>query len=146
MGNLNHEPDTMSADFTTHSASGCSKQCGWFRSWQLSLLVLPVAVIAAIALFLWLQKPDYLSLLWRDPVGIKMLSVAGTLLVVGAAVYLGGSLVINRFVAYPEWGTLATVLQMLLVLAWLVLFCMPGVYVVLIGPAAIQIQQNMIAS
>jgi len=126
-------------------ASGCSRQCEWFRSWQLGLLAFPIAVIAALALFLWLQKPDYVSLLWQDPMGVKMLTTAATLLVVGVVVYLGGCVVINRLVARPKWGTLATVLQMLLVLAWLVLFCMPGVYVVLIGPAAIQIQRNIIA-
>jgi hypothetical protein len=128
------------------TAPACAKQCRGFRWWQLGLYTIPLVIIAGRALTLWLQKPDYVRLLWQDPMGVKMLTAASVLLVVGAVVYLGGCLIINSFVARPKWGTLATVLQMLLVLAWLVLFCAPAVYMLLIGPAAIQIQRNIIAS
>lgn len=92
------------SDFRTEAASAYSKQCGLFRPWQLGLLAFPVIALASLASLLWLQKPDYMSLLWRDPVGVKMLGAVVALLIVGTAAYSGGCLAINRLVARPGVG------------------------------------------
>jgi hypothetical protein len=90
-----------------------------------------------------LQRPDYVGLLWRDPMGVKMTIGVAVRLAVGAAIFLGGCTLLNRFARAP-WGTGATIAQVGLTVAWVVLFCVPVAFVVTVGPAAIQIQKNLL--
>ena len=75
--------------------------------------------------------------------GVKMLIGSAVLLAVGAAAFWGGCAMLNRLARVP-WGTGATLVQLGLVGAWLVLFCAPVAFVVAVGPSAIAIQKNLI--
>jgi Flp pilus assembly protein TadB len=114
-----------------------------FQSWQLGLFAFPLIALAALALGLVALTPDYVSLLWKDPLGTKMLLGTAALVAVGSAVFLGGSLLVTRLVDRDTWGAGATVLQVSLAVAW-VLSILPALFVVTIGPAALQIQRNLL--
>jgi hypothetical protein len=114
-----------------------------FESWQLKVFAFPLVALAALAVVLLVQKPDYVSLLWKDPMGVKMLLVSVALVAVGSAVYLGGSLLVNRL-AGESRGAGATLLQVGLAVAWVAFFVMPAAFTLMIGPAAIQIQRNLL--
>jgi hypothetical protein len=118
------------------------KSSAWLKPFQLNLLALSIVALVAYLAVLWLRKPDEVCLLWRDPMGVKMTVVAIGGLAGGASVYLAGCALLNRCARVP-WGAGANVAQVILALAWIV-FCLPVAYVVTVGPAAIQIQRNLI--
>ena len=120
------------------------KPSAWPKSWQFSLFAFPLMTLAIYALAHWLRAPDLVSLLWRDPIGVKMLVTSFVLLAFGGAIFVGGCAILNR-VARAPWRTGATVVQIGLVVGWVVLFCAPVAFVVTVGPAAISIQRNLLA-
>ncbi|MBP3960923.1 hypothetical protein J8F10_37350 [Gemmata sp. G18] len=129
----------------TTGAPAETKPSAWPKLWQFTLLGLPLLALAALVLSLWFRKPDYMAVLWRDPMGVRMLTGSVGLLLVGAGLYLGGCALLNRFTARSRWGKGATVAQIGLVAAWVVVFCAPVAFVCLIGPAAIQIQNSLLS-
>jgi hypothetical protein len=119
------------------------KPSAWPESWQFSLGAIPLVALAVYALAHWRHAPDLVSLLWRDPMGVKMLVTSFVLLTVGATVFVGGCALLNR-VARAPWRTGAIVTQIGLVVGWVVLFCAPVAFIVTVGPSAISIQRNML--
>ncbi|VTR93543.1 unnamed protein product [Gemmata massiliana] len=84
-------------------------------------------------------------MLWRDPMGVRMLTGSAGLLLVGAGLYLGGCALLNRVTARSRWGTRATVAQIGLVVVWVAIFCFQAAFVCMVGPGAIQIQNNLLS-
>lgn len=119
-----------------------AKPSAWPQPWQLRLFAFPLVVLVVYFLAQWGRSPEDISLLWREAMGVKMLIGAVILLVVGAGFYLGGCALLNHFVP-GTWGTGATIAQGGLLLAWLILFCLPVAFVITVGPAAVSIQQNL---
>jgi hypothetical protein len=106
------------------------------------LFAVPLVLIGLYALAQAVRAPEVTGLLWQDPLGLKMLLGSVVRLAVGAVGFLGGCAILNH-VARVRWGTGATVAQVGLTVVWLALFCAPLALVVAVGPAAIQIQQNL---
>jgi cytosine/uracil/thiamine/allantoin permease len=88
---------------------------------------------------------DDASLLWRHPLGVRMVLPAVATVTFGIAVFLGSSLLINLLLpAANENRRLARrIVSGLLALAVFVLFFLPAFYVVLVGPSAIQILETI---
>jgi hypothetical protein len=114
------------------------------KPWQLNLLVVPLVILAMYSAAQWYRAPDYVSLLWHEPLGIKMTIGTAVLLVVGVVVFLGGCALLN-FMARVPWGIGAIAIQVGLTVVWVVVFCAPFAYVVTVGPAAIQIQKHLLS-
>jgi hypothetical protein len=118
------------------------KPSAWPKSWQFSLLAYPLVMLALYALARWHYAPDRVSLLWRDPMGVKMLVASFVLLTVGATVFVGGCAILNH-VARAPWRIRAIVVQIGLVVGW-ALFCAPVAFIVTARPSAISIQRNLL--
>ena len=117
----------------------------WFTWLQLTWLVLQLVGLGVLAAAHYARDPDVFALLWRDPMGVKMLVTAGGALLVGVGLYLGGCVLLNR------WADRGGRRRLPLYRGWMVglavfafvTFYMPVVNLMTIGPAAIQIQRNL---
>ena len=115
----------------------------WFLTQsQVVVLGLPLLFLPPLVGMLAVLKPDYLSLLVRDPLGVRMCVGAAAVALAAGAVYAGGCVLVNRYAAGPSKA--AWFLQAGLAAAWVVLGCLPAAFVVMVGPAAIQIQRGLL--
>jgi hypothetical protein len=112
------------------------------KRWQVYVYSGPVALLVLYFAAFVILKPDYISLLWSDRMGVQMLIAAAVLFALGSAVFLGGCAVLNRAVGV-SWAS-ATLTQVALAIACVALFFFPAIFVVTVGPAAIQIQKNLL--
>jgi hypothetical protein len=101
-------------------------------------LVLPVMVVALFVIMLHV-KYDYVSVLWHRPMGIKMLIAAGTSFVLGHFITIVLYIVRNR--TSPAQRGFRALIFVGLLLTFLLLM-LPMVFVLLVGPAAIQIMEG----
>jgi hypothetical protein len=124
-------------------AFGDPKPLPVLKPWQVYLFGGVVALLVSYFGLCAVLKPDYISLLWRDPMGVQMLIAAAVLFVLGSVVFLGGCVVLNRIVGASR-NVSATMLQVALAVACVALFFWPCVFVVAVGPEAIQIQKNLL--
>jgi hypothetical protein len=117
----------------------------WLTRGQMTLRAVQFGLLAALFVVLLAIGFERTSLLFRDPLGQKMVGTAGALLAVGLVLSLLGCVCLNQ--AAPAGNeTLQTrrlVLSVLLEAAHFLLFYLPAVFVLLIGPAAIQIVRTM---
>ncbi|WP_439626325.1 hypothetical protein [Gemmata sp.] len=114
----------------------------WFVTQsQAVVLGLPLLFLSPLVGVLALLKPDYVSLLVRDPLGVRMCVGTAAVLLAGAVLYVAGCLLVNRYAAGPS--KVAWFLQAGLAAAWVVVGCLPAAFVVMVGPAAIQIQRGL---
>jgi hypothetical protein len=111
---------------------------------QLAFLAGQFTVLVAVYMFLRATNWAYLQILFTHPVGIKMLIIAVVMMLINAALYLGLTFALNQALLRGE-GRRKThaVLAVLLACVHLILFFIPALYVLLAGPAAIQIMENM---
>ena len=100
-----------------------------------------------MVVFLWMYalQYDYLSLLWLSPTGMRMLIMSVLLLILNFAGFLGICLWLNHATPAGDdrrqgrrtFGHVAAALLFLL------LFYTPVFFVILVGPAAISIQDSL---
>jgi hypothetical protein len=101
-------------------------------------------VLVLLGYFLVL-KPDYVNLLWTHPTGIKMLLGAAVLLIINFGAFLGTCMLVNHWAPPGNEDRRAVRVAV----HWLVggilaiLFYFPVLFVLLVGPAAIAIEQNL---
>src|SRR5579859_3211299 len=105
------------------------------RGQVFDLIVLP-AVIILIFILMASVKYDYVSMLWEKALGIKMLIGAVLQLIIGETLFAGIYIARNRLP--PARSGLHLLLGTGLFLTF-VLCIVPVVFVILVGPAAIQI-------
>jgi hypothetical protein len=87
---------------------------------------------------------DYVSILYTHPIGIKMLIMALGLTVLGAVIYLAITFALNRVLRDDKEPTRRyQVLCFVFALVHFIVFIFPSIYVVIVGPAAIQIMESM---
>ena len=89
------------------------------------------------------QRPAYLGVLWQRSAGFKMAVWASLLLTVGTAGYVAGCWCLNRATVLGGPRTLYRVLMAAIAVGYSVFFYLPAVFTVLIGPAAVQIQNSL---
>jgi hypothetical protein len=116
--------------------------------WQLRLAGAEVGLPAAVSAGLLLLNYPYTSILFQTHLGQELLVVSGALLGGGTALTLLACLAMDLWL--PGWHVRRRGLGMFL--AWalgvvqVVLFVLPAGFVLVVGPAAIQIMQVMTAS
>jgi hypothetical protein len=123
-----------------------SRRGSWFTGWQLTWLGVQFGFLVVLGVVLEVGNGDYVSVLWSDPLGVKMAASAAGLLAVWAIVYLLGCVLLNRLFTPSDSGRgplywlLVTVGQPL----GFIVFYLPAVFTLLVGPAAVQIQQQLL--
>jgi hypothetical protein len=130
----------MAADRHVHEA-----RTPWLTGWQGGFLALLIGVLLVILGTAAVQRPDYLNVLWNHSLGFKMAATAAVLLSLGTAGFVLGCFWINRASARLEGKRkpIFHVLLVVLAVGYVVLFYLPAVFTALIGPAAVQIQENL---
>lgn len=111
--------------------------------WQACFFLAPVVAVALIGRRLHDLKPESFQLLWTEPVGVRM-----SVLVIGwwvalAAACLAGTAAINRSAARSGWSVVRSGLLAGILLVWVVIGCVPPLVVLLVGPAAAQIERDL---
>lgn len=114
---------------------------GWWTQSQIGLFVLLFVIPVALFSVMSLYQRDYVEVLWTTPVGIKMGVVGLALAAAAVPVYLTACVVFNQL--FPTDARGRSFLSIVLVLAFVLLFIMPLVFVILIGPANIRIMNQM---
>ncbi|OAI55100.1 hypothetical protein AYO44_02880 [Planctomycetaceae bacterium SCGC AG-212-F19] len=110
---------------------------------QISFLVAQIGGLAVLFLAVFIVNPNYARLLYTDPVGVKMSLLATILVGINAGSYLLICFVVNR--AWPPGARTRGQVTVLTLLSGLhfILFGLPVVYIILVGPAAITIMNNL---
>jgi hypothetical protein len=120
-------------------------QSGWRTGAQLGLLAGEAIGLVTVFFGLYVMKYDYLSMLWQTPMGVKMLIISVLLLLIN----FGGMLCLCL------WCNCATpsaderkqgrrnVAYWVLAILFFVFLYMPVMFVFFVGPAVIQIQENL---
>ncbi len=117
----------------------------WLTRGQVALRAFGLGLPAALLLVLLAVDYQRTSLLFRDPLGQKMLTAAGALLVVGLGLHLPACVALNRVAPPGNDGLRARrmVLSFLLEGTHFLFFCLPAVFVLLVGPAAVTITRTL---
>jgi len=117
----------------------------WWTRGQLAVVALEALAVLGLLFVMYLLNHDYTILLWRSPMGLRMLIIAVLLLLVNFAVFLGLCLWFNYAMPAKDDTKRGrrTVAHWVLGLLLLLFFYLPIVFVILIGPAAIAIQENL---
>lgn len=109
---------------------------------QVFALSIPATILAVIVVMMNANMPGSLDLLVTNPTGIKMTVAAGAWLALGLAAYFLGCVVLNRYLR----GSDRSLFTVLLGIACFVVFFLPAVYVLYVGPAAVKIQEELKAT
>jgi hypothetical protein len=117
----------------------------WWTGWQLAFVAVEAAALVVVFLWMYVLQYDYLSPLWQTPTGMRMLIMGVLLLILNFAGFLGICLWLNHATPAGDerrqgrraFGHAAAALLFLL------LFYAPVFFVILVGPAAIAIQENL---
>ncbi|MBI3409039.1 MAG: hypothetical protein HY040_11885 [Planctomycetes bacterium] len=113
-----------------------------FAPWQWCWLGLQVAGLGLAA---WVAQAVYqedVSLLWRDPIGVKLVLSGGVMFLLNAILFLGGCAFVSRVIGSGK-PLLRAGLGLVLAGSCFIFFYMPALFVVLNGPAAISIQRSL---
>jgi hypothetical protein len=117
--------------------------------WTLEQFLTPlVAIGALVVLYLVLRffNYDYLAMLWTHPTGVRMSITAVLSVLLGCAFYYPLCLALN-WLAPPgddRRRRLRRWLSLIVLIAFLVLFICPAVFVLLVGPAALRIEDSLL--
>ena len=113
--------------------------------WQLRLAGAEVGLLTVLLAALLFLNFEYSSILFQTPVGQKLLLLSGALLGGGTALTLVSCLAMD--LGLPGWHVrrpgLGTFLAWALGAVQVVLFALPLGFILVVGPAAIQIMQVM---
>jgi hypothetical protein len=111
---------------------------------QLVFLLAQFATLFAVYMLLRVVNYSYLQYLWTHPMGIKMAIMAFALMTINVPILLGSTLLLNQTLLRGEGRTKTHVLLIVLLdVLCLVLFLFPALFVVLMGPAYIQVLDSM---
>jgi hypothetical protein len=111
---------------------------------QLSFLVGQFVVMTGLFRILILANYSYVQILWTHPAGIKMLVMTFGGAVVGTVIYLAVIFALNRaLLGKDRHRSLHAALSVLIGVIYLLLCFVPAAFVFLVGPAAIQIMDNL---
>ncbi len=112
---------------------------------QLTCLGVQALLIASLFIGMLLFKGDYLSMLWTHPMGVRMLLGSLALTAFNFGLYLFLCAILNRVfpVNQAEVERRREVLFTLLLGVHFVVFTLPVIFVLLVGPAAITIAENL---
>lgn len=117
----------------------------WWTGGQLAFVAFEAMAVLAVVVGVYVLQPDYVALLWQHPTGIKMLVVSVLLLVVNFAGFLGLCLWFNHRMPPGDETKQGrrTIAHWLFALLFLVFLYLPVMFVILVGPAAIAIQESL---
>jgi len=107
---------------------------------QISFVVVQAAFLLIVCAITMIVNPDNLGLLVRHPIGIKMLITALGLIVTNFGLFLAMCAVLNRYVPPTAFVHL---LIGLIGGVFMVIFLLPVLFIVLIGPAAASIVEEL---
>jgi hypothetical protein len=112
---------------------------------QVCIIAFIMALPAAVWSLLLALSPDYSMMLLRDPRGLKMLIVAIVCQLAAGVAYVLLYALMNSHLgdgreSESRWGPL---MYRLAALAILVVFVLPSLFIVLAGPAGIQIVDSL---
>ena len=113
------------------------------RRWQVALFLVPVVAVALIGWQQYQVRPEYVRLLWADSSGARMSAVAAGWALVVATACLAGAAAVNRSAVRAGWSAGRAGLLAGLLVAWGTVGCLPALYVLLVGPAAVQIMRGI---
>ena len=111
---------------------------------QLAFLVAQFATLFAAFILLRMVNYYYVQYLWTHPMGLKMTIMAIALMTINVPLFLGLTFLLNQMLLRGE-GRRKThiVLMVLLYIMFFILFFLPALFVLLVGPACIQIMDSM---
>jgi hypothetical protein len=117
----------------------------WLTRGQVVLRAVQLGVLGAVLALMLAVNPEGTGLLFRTALGQKMLSAALALLACGLLIHLLLCAGLNRLAPPGDESRRGTrrVLSCLLEGAHLVVFYLPAVCVLLVGPAALSIIETM---
>jgi hypothetical protein len=102
-----------------------------------------IPLVLYMIMFFFVNR-SYVMILYTHPTGIKMLILALALMVLGAVIYLAIMFALNRALLGDKEPTRHyRALCFMVDVFHFVVFIFPGILVVLVGPAAIQIYENL---
>ena len=111
---------------------------------QMAFVACPFLIVLGLYLILRIVNYSYVQLLFVHPVGIKMMILAFGSMLLGAVFYLAVAFALNRtLLGRDDRRKIHKVLSVLLIGLHLILFVLPTLFVVLVGPAVIQIMDNL---
>jgi hypothetical protein len=111
---------------------------------QIAFVACPFLIVLGLYLILRIVNYSYAQLLFLHPVGIKMVILAFGSMLLGAVLYLAATFALNRtLLGRDDRRKIHKVVSMLVVGLHLILFVFPALFVVLVGPAVIQIMDNL---
>jgi hypothetical protein len=117
----------------------------WWTRGQLAVVALEALVVLGLLFVMNVLQRDYIAMLWQTPMGLRMLIMAVLLLLVNFAVFLGLCLLFNYTMPAGDDSKRGRRTAAHWVLGLLLfLFCyLPIVFVILVGPAVISIQESL---
>jgi hypothetical protein len=108
-------------------------------------LMLQVLTLAGAVAWQFTGNAERARLFWSDPVGLKMGVTALGMLAVNFGILVGGWLAFNRLPRVSGGqALLAAAAEVLVSGACFVLLYLPGLFVVLVGPAALTIRSTLL--
>src|SRR5262249_2002292 len=112
---------------------------------QVAFVVSQFLVLLGILIFLICTNYGYAQLLWTHPTGIKMTPVGCALVLLGGVIYLAIMFGLNRALLDQDGRRGIHLALSILVNALYLLLCFfPAAFVVLVGPASVQIMDNLL--
>lgn len=119
---------------------------GWWTVGQLAFVAAEAIVLAGCVAVLLLTRYDYVHVLWTHPVGVRMLSIAALLTVGNFLSFLGITWLLNRLLPPgPDAGVARVLVHVVVGTILFLLLFVPVLFILFTGPAAILIQDNLIA-
>jgi hypothetical protein len=117
----------------------------WLTGRQAAWLIFQVIFVATLFGLSWVVHPDSVRLLWEDPAGVKMTVTAATCFGMAVAGFAVACVLLNRRFppADPKAAVPRRMGEIVLAIVLTLLFMAPVVFVVTIGPAALQIQKSI---
>lgn len=114
----------------------------WLTSGQILWFGFQSVVLAAILVWSWLIDAPRFSLLWQDSLGVTMIIQAGLLLLANFLMLTLGCIFLNRVIGLVH-SVPYCILSACLYGACFIFLYLPILWVVRLGPAAIQITRTL---
>lgn len=105
----------------------------WNELAPVLVTALPLPIVFVV---MWLRKPDYTEVLFTNSTGVRMLGLAVASQLIGMVVHFFWALLGSK--KAPRW------LSVLMIVGVFFFFYLPGIFTVLVGPAAIAIHERLI--